>query len=48
MPRGFDQPAEGVGKAIDIVPNLYTDVLQPATQETGKTFSVIPRTINAA
>lgn len=48
MPEGFDQLAKGVGKAIETVPDLYTDALQPTTQESGKTLSLIPRTINAA
>lgn len=48
MPKGLDKLAEGVGKAIETVPNLYDDALKPATQESGKTIALIPRAINAA
>jgi hypothetical protein len=48
MPIGFDKLAEGVGKAIETVPEFYDDGLKPATQESGKTLALIPRTINAA
>lgn len=48
MPNGFEQFASSVGKAIETVPDLYNDGLKPATQESGKTLSLIPRTVNAA
>lgn len=48
MPEGLDKLAGGVGKAIETVPDLYDDALKPATQESGKTLALIPRTINAA
>ena len=38
----------GLGKAVETVPELYDDGLKSATQETGKTLALIPRTINAA
>ncbi|WP_349670599.1 DUF4393 domain-containing protein [Lacrimispora sp.] len=48
MPIGFDKFAEGVGKTIETVPEFYNDGLKPATQESGKTLALLPRTINAA
>ena len=48
MLGGLDKLAEGVGKAVETVPDLYDDALKPASQETGKTLALIPRTINAA
>lgn len=48
MSKGLDQFAKGVGKAIETAPELYQDTLKPTAQESGKTFSLIPRTINAA
>lgn len=48
MPNGFEQLANSVGKALEIAPDLYKDGLKPATQESGKTLSLIPRTVNAA
>lgn len=48
MPEGLDKLAEGVGKTIETVPDLYDDALKPATQESGKTLALIPRAINAA
>ena len=48
MSEGFGKLAEGVGKAIETVPDLYDDALKPATQELGKTLSLIPCAINAA
>ncbi|MDE6435763.1 MAG: DUF4393 domain-containing protein [Lachnospiraceae bacterium] len=48
MPNGLDKLAEGMGKAIETVPDLYDDALKPATQESGKTLALIPRAINAA
>lgn len=48
MAEGLDKLAEGVGKAIETVPDLYDDALKPVTQESGKTLALIPRAINAA
>lgn len=48
MPNGFEKLAEGIGKAIETVPDVYNDGLKPATQESGKSLALIPRTINAA
>ncbi|MFW6680890.1 DUF4393 domain-containing protein [Lacrimispora sp. AGF001] len=48
MPNGFDILAEGVGKAVKTVPEVYEDGLKPATKESGKTIALIPRAINAA
>ena len=48
MSDGLNKLAEGIGEAIQTVPELYQDAFQPTTQETGKTLSLIPRTINAA
>lgn len=48
MPEGLDKLANGVGKAIETIPDLYDDTLKPATQESGKTLALIPRAINAA
>ena len=35
MAKGFEKLAEGIGKAIETVPEFYEDAFQPATQETG-------------
>lgn len=48
MSKGLDKLAEGTGKVIETVPEVYDDALKPSMQETGKTLSLIPRTINAA
>lgn len=48
MQDGLNNFIGGIGKAIDKVPEIYDDGLKPATQESGKTLSLIPRTINAA
>lgn len=45
---GIDQLVQGVGKAIDKVPDIYDDGLKPATKESGKVLALIPQTINAA
>lgn len=39
---------QGVGNAIDKVPEIYDDGLKPATKESGKVLALIPQTINAA
>ncbi|MDD7390033.1 MAG: DUF4393 domain-containing protein [Lachnospiraceae bacterium] len=48
MPKGLDKLAEGVGEAVEAVPELYDDVLKPTAQESGKLLALIPRTVNAA
>lgn len=48
MPNGFDTLLNATGKALETVPDAYNDVIQPAAKESGKTLSLIPRTINAA
>ncbi|MCM1044722.1 MAG: DUF4393 domain-containing protein [Candidatus Gastranaerophilales bacterium] len=48
MSEGLDKLAEGVGKAIETVPDLYDDAFKPAVQESGKTLAIIPQAINAA
>lgn len=45
---GIDKLVQGVGKAIDKVPDIYDDGLKPATKESGKVLALIPQTINAA
>lgn len=44
----LDDLTMGLGKAIKTVPDLYDDALKPTAQESGKTLSLVPRTINAA
>lgn len=48
MSDGLNKLAEGLGEAIQTVPELYQDAFQPAVQETGKLLARIPRAINAA
>ena len=48
MPIGYDKLAEGLGKAIETVPELYDDALKTTAQESGKAIALIPQTINAA
>lgn len=48
MNNALDDLSKGVAKALDTVPELYHDTLQPAAQETGKVIARIPRAINAA
>lgn len=45
---GIDKLVQGVGKAIDKVPDIYDDGLKPTTKESGKVLALIPRTISAA
>lgn len=45
---GLDKLAQGVGKAIDKVPEVYDDGLKTVTKESGKILALIPQTINAA
>ena len=44
----FNKLFNGLGKAIETVPELYDDGFKPAVQASGETLSLIPRTINAA
>ena len=48
MPDGLNKLTEGIGKTIEVVPDLYNDALKSTAQESGKTLALIPRTINAA
>ena len=48
MSNGFNKLAEGLGNAIETVPELYEDAFQPTVQEAGKLIARIPRAINAA
>jgi abortive infection alpha-like protein len=48
MSEGLNQFLNATGKAIETVPKLYDDALQPAMQETGKLLARIPHAINAA
>ena len=48
MSEGLDTLANGIGKAIETVPELYQDAFQPTVQETGKLIARIPHAINAA
>lgn len=48
MPAGLDKLAEGIGKTIETVPDLYDDAFKPIAQESGKTLALVPRAINAA
>lgn len=47
MHENIDKLANGIGKAIETVPELYEDAFQPTIQETGKITARIPRAINA-
>ncbi|MFR3727641.1 DUF4393 domain-containing protein [Lacrimispora sp.] len=47
MLDGFDKLAEGAGKALETIPELYDDALKPAAQESGKLLARVPRAINA-
>lgn len=48
MSKGLDNLLNATGKAIETMPDLYADVVQPSAKESGKALSIIPRTINAA
>ena len=48
MPKELDNITECIEKVVEAVPSIYDDGLKPATQESGKTLALIPRTINAA
>lgn len=48
MPDGLDKLAGAIGDTLKTAPTLYEDALQPATQESGEIFALIPRTIKAA
>lgn len=47
MLDGFEKLAEGIGKTIETVPDIYDDGLKPATKESGKLLAIIPQTVNA-
>lgn len=47
MSTGLDKLADNLSSAIKTVPEFYEDGLKSATQESGKTLTLIPRTINA-
>lgn len=47
MLDGFEKLAEGIGKTIETVPDIYSDGLKPATKESGKVLAIIPQTVNA-
>lgn len=46
--KSVENLINGVGDALETVPELYHDGFQPAVQETGKTLALIPKSINAA
>lgn len=48
MEMGENKILDGTDEAIKIVPELYDDGLKPVVQESGKTLSLLPKTINAA
>ncbi|MTK08463.1 MAG: DUF4393 domain-containing protein [Hungatella sp.] len=48
MLDGFDKLADGTGKILESIPELYDDAIKPSAQEWGKTAALIPQTINAA
>lgn len=48
MSTSLEKLAEGIGTALETVPEFYKDTFQPAAQETGKLMARIPRAINAA
>jgi hypothetical protein len=48
MFEGVDNLLNSTGKVLSVAPDAYDDVLKPAAKESGRTLSLIPRTINAA
>lgn len=48
MSNEIEKFVGNLGDAVKTVPDIYDDGLKPATQESGKTLALIPRTINAA
>lgn len=46
--NGFDTFIDAAGKTLEVAPNLYDDTIHPTAKESGKTLSLIPKTINAA
>lgn len=48
MTTGADEFLNTAGKAVEVFPKLYDDVIQPTAQETGKILARIPKAINAA
>ena len=48
MTSGIDEFINSAGKAVEVFPKLYDDMIQPTAQETGKILACIPQAINAA
>lgn len=48
MINGVDEFLNAAGKAVEVFPKLYDDMIQPTAQETGKILARIPQAINAA
>lgn len=48
MSNEFERLTDGIGQAIEAVPELYEDALKPAAKESGKTLALVPRAVNAA
>lgn len=48
MSTGVDSFLDATGKAVEVFPKLYDDMIQPTAQETGKILARIPQAINAA
>lgn len=48
MSNSVDNFLNSAGKAVEVFPDLYEDLLQPAVKETGKFIARIPSAINAA
>lgn len=44
---GFDTLAEGAGKLLGAIPELYDDLAKPAVQEVGKTLALPLQAVNA-
>lgn len=44
---GFDALAEGAGKLLGAIPELYDDLAKPAVQEVGKTLALPLQAVNA-
>lgn len=47
MLEGLDKLAGSVGKAVEAVPELYEDAIQPAAKESGKIMALVPQAVNA-
>lgn len=42
-----DELVEVIDKVVEKIPTVYDDGLKQTTQESGKIFALLPRTINA-